>query len=58
MPATVVMDICDSLSFLDKGSEFVAEHSWALIVFVVGLIGSMVDVKSKKVGNASQNKTP
>ena len=52
------MDICDSLSFLDKGSEFVAEHSWALIVFVVGLIGSMVDVKSKTVGNASQNKTP
>ena len=58
MPATVVMDICDSLSFLDKGSEFVAEHTWALTVFVVGLIESMVDVKSKKAGNASQNKTP
>ena len=27
------------LSFLEKAIGFIAEHSWALIVFVVGLIG-------------------
>ena len=28
-----------TLSFLGKAVEFVAEHTWALIVFVAGLIG-------------------
>ena len=36
------------LSFLGKTFGFVAEHTWALIVFVVGLIGWWLMQKVKK----------
>ena len=36
------------LSFLGKAVGFVAEHTWALIVFVVGLIGWWLMQKVKK----------
>ena len=36
------------LSFLGKPVGFVAEHTWALIVFVVGLIGLWLMQKVKK----------
>ena len=36
------------LSFLGKAVGFVAEHTWALIVFVVGLIGWWSIQKVKK----------
>ena len=37
-----------ALSFLGKAVGFVAEHTWALIVFVVGLIGVWLMQKVKK----------
>ena len=37
------------LSFLGKAIVFVAEHTWALIVFAAGLIGaSLIQRVSKK----------
>ena len=39
LPAMVESVVSAILSFLGKAIEFVAEHTWALIVFVVGLIG-------------------
>ena len=36
------------LSFLGKAVGFVAEHTWALIVFVVGLTGVWLMRKVKK----------
>ena len=39
LPAIVGSVVDATLSFLGKAVGFVAEHTWALIVFVVGLIG-------------------
>ena len=39
MPAIVGSVVGAILSFLRKAVEFVAEHTWALIVFVAGLVG-------------------
>ena len=39
LPAIVESVVDATLSFLGKAVGFVAEHTWALIVFVVGLIG-------------------
>ena len=39
LPAIVGSVVDVILSFLGKAVEFVAEHTWALTVFVVGLIG-------------------
>ena len=36
------------LSFLGKAVGFVAEHTWALIVFVAGLIDSWLMQKVKR----------
>ena len=36
------------LSFLGKAMGFVAEHTWALIVFVAGLVGWWLMQKVKK----------
>ena len=36
------------LSFLGKAVGFVAEHAWALIVFVVGIIGVWLMQRVKK----------
>ena len=39
LPAIVGSVVGAILSFLGKAVGFVAEHTWALIVFVTGLIG-------------------
>ena len=39
LPAIVRSVVGAILSFLGKAVEFVAEHTWALIVFFAGLIG-------------------
>ena len=39
MPAIVGSVVSAILCFLGKAVGFVAEHTWALIVFVAGLIG-------------------
>ena len=39
LPAIVGNVVGAILSFLGKAVGFVAEHTWALIVFVAGLIG-------------------
>ena len=39
LPAIVRSVVGAILSFLDKAVEFVAEQTWTLNVFVVGLIG-------------------
>ena len=39
LPAIVGSIVGAILSFLGKAVGFVAEHTWALIVFVAGLIG-------------------
>ena len=39
LPAIVGSVVGAILSFLGKAVGFLAEHTWALIVFVVGLIG-------------------
>ena len=46
LPAIVGSVIGVILSFLGKPVGFVAEHKWALIIFVAGFIGGMVDAKS------------
>ena len=47
LPAIVESVVGAILSFLGKTVGFVAEHTWALIVFVAGLVGwwSMQKVK-------------
>ena len=39
LPAIVGSVVGAILSFLRKAVRFAAEHTWALIVFVAGLIG-------------------
>ena len=39
LPAIMERIVGAILSFLGKAVRFVAEHTWALIVFAVGLIG-------------------
>ena len=39
LPAIVESVVGAILSFLEKAIGFVAQHTWALIVFIVGLIG-------------------
>ena len=39
LPAIVGSVVGTILSFLGKAVGFVAEHTWVLIVFIVGLIG-------------------
>ena len=48
LPAIVESVVVVILSFLGKAVGFVAEHAWALIVFVVGLIGVWLMQKVKK----------
>ena len=49
LPAIVGSVFGTILSFLGKAIGFVAEHTWALIVFVAGLIGAWSMQKVKKV---------
>ena len=48
LPAVVGNVVGAILSFLGKAVGFVAENTWALIVFVVGLIGWWLVQKVKK----------
>ena len=48
LPATLGSVIGSILSFLGKTVGFVAEHTWALVVFVVGLIGVWLMQRVKK----------
>ena len=48
LPAIMGSVVGAILSFLGKAAGFVAEHTWALIVFVVGLIGCWLMQKVKK----------
>ena len=48
LPAIVGSVVGAILSFLGKAVRFVAEHTWALIVFVAGLIGWQLMQKVKK----------
>ena len=48
LPAVVGSVVGAILSFLGKAVGFVAENTWALIVFVVGLIGWWLMQKVKK----------
>ena len=48
LPAIVESVFGAILSFLGKAVGFVAEHAWALIVSVVGLIGLWLMQKVKK----------
>ena len=47
LPAIVVSVVGAILSFLGKTVGFVAEHTWTLIVFVVGLISVWLMQKAK-----------
>ena len=47
--AIVICVLGAILSFLKKTIGFVAEHTWALIVFVAGVIGWWLMQKVKKV---------
>ena len=47
-PAIVGSGFGAILSFLGKAVGFVAEHTWALTVFVAGLIGVWLTQKVKK----------
>ena len=49
LPAFVGIVVGAILSFLGKVIGFAAEHTWALIFFVVGLIGVWLMQKVKKV---------
>ena len=44
----VILGSIVGASFLEKAVGFVAEHTWALIIFVVGLIGVLLMQKVKK----------
>ena len=48
LPAIVGSVVGAILSFLGKAVRFVAEHTWALIVFVAGLVGVWLIQKVKK----------
>ena len=48
LPAIIGSAVGAILSFLGKAVGFVAEHTWTLIVFVVGLIGVWLMQKVKK----------
>ena len=48
LPAIAGSVVGAILSFLGKGVGFVAEHTWALIVFVAGLAGWWLMQKVKK----------
>ena len=48
LPAIVGSLVGVILSFLGKAVRFVAEHTWALMVFAVGLIGWWLMQKVKK----------
>ena len=48
LPATVGSVVGAILSFLGKAVGFVAQHTWALIVFVVELIGVWLMQRVKK----------
>ena len=48
LPAIMGSVIAATLGFLGKVVGFVAEHTWALIVFVVGLVGWWLMQKVKK----------
>ena len=48
LPAIVGSVVGAILGFLGKAVGFVAEHTWALIVFVVGLIGVWLMQRVKK----------
>ena len=48
LPAIVRSVVGAILSFFGKAVEFVAEHTWALIVFVAGLVGCWLMQKVKK----------
>ena len=48
LPAIVQSAVGAILSFLGKAVGFVAEHTWILIVFAVGLVGWWLMQKVKK----------
>ena len=48
LPAIVGSPVDAILSFLGKAVGFVAEHTWALVVFVVGFIGVWLMQRFKK----------
>ena len=48
LPAIIGSVVDSILSLLGKTVGFVAEHTWALIVFVVGIIGLWLMQKVKK----------
>ena len=48
LPVVVGSIVGAILSFLGKAVGFVAEHTWVLIVFVVGFIGWWLMQKVKK----------
>ena len=48
LPAIVGNVVPVTLSFLGRAVEFVAEHTWALIAFAVGLTGVWLMQKVKK----------
>ena len=48
LPAVVGSVFVAILSFLGKAIRFVAEHIWALIAFVTGLVGWWLMQKVKK----------
>ena len=55
LPAIVGSAVSAILSFLGKAVEFVAENTWPLIVFVVGLIDLwfMQKVKEDYIGHGT-----
>ena len=57
LPAIVGSAAGAILSFLSKAVGFVAEHTWALIVFVAGLIGvwRMQRVLRKQAGKVGRD---
>ena len=48
LPAIVGSAVGAFLSFLSTAAGFVAEHAWALIAFVAGLVGVWLMQKVKK----------
>ena len=48
LPAIIGSVVGAILSFLGKAFGFVAEHTWALIVFVVGLVDCWLMQRVKK----------
>ena len=48
LPATIRSVVSAILNFLGKAVGFLAEHTWALIVFVAGLIGVWLMQRVKK----------